>query len=119
MLLKLPPIPGSLWVFCSRSLLVAPLGAEVGVEVSYLSDADSSSSTGGGGGGSMHGGGGGGGRLSRMHSRGHSGSSAASWESSLPAHSLSRNSSRAAGLDAQGAYMEASVSRMLSATHNR
>ena len=101
--------------FLHQSLLLTTLGAEVGVEVAYLSDADSSSSAGGGG-GSMHGGGG---RLSRMHSRAHSGSSGASWESSLPAHSHSRNSSRAAGLDAQGAYMEASVSRMLSATQNR
>ncbi len=81
--------------------------AEAGVEVAYLSEDGSGSNTGGGTTS----------RLSRMHSRAHSSSSAASWDSSLPSHS--RSGSRAAGLDAQGAYMEASVSRMLSSTRDR
>lgn len=57
-------------------------------------------------------------RLARMHSRGGSTSSAASWESSALGGGgaplgHSRAGSRAGGLDAQGAYVEASVSRML------
>ncbi|KAL4420694.1 hypothetical protein ABPG75_010350 [Micractinium tetrahymenae] len=82
--------------------------AEVDIEASYLLD---DSSSGGGASGVPS-------QLSRMHSRAPSASSAASWDSSLPAHSHS--SSRAGlALDAQGAYVEASVGRMLSAGRDR
>ncbi len=75
--------------------------AEVNVEVSYLVEGSSRA-----GGASS--------RLSHMHSRAASTSSAASWDSSMPPQSHS--SSRAGGLDS---YMEASVSRMLAGGRDR
>ena len=57
-------------------------------------------------------------RLSHMHSRAGSAASAASWESGLPQGPAHSHSSSRAG-DVPGAYMEASVSRMLSARPDR
>lgn len=98
---RLPAAPGKSAV-CGMSCPAA----EVDVEASYLLDDSSSAASGAPS------------RLSRIHSRVPSTGSAASWDSSLPAHSHS-SSRTGLALDAQGAYVEASVGRMLSAGRDR
>lgn len=105
---RLPPAPSS--APCTLPG-VLPCAAEVDVEASYLLEDGAAGVGSGGGSGAPS-------RMSRLHSRVPSAGSAASWDSSLPTHSHS-SSRTGLALDAQGAYVEASVGRMLSAGRDR